>query len=245
MSWPAAGKHLRFDGRLLHAALADLLEERAEESEGDEVDDGCDEEDEEEEEEEDDEEEEEEEEEQRQVRVTFLVNIWLDHRPSQCRACPLADWPAPRRAAPAPPPPELRFASPRPPPAPVAPQPSARYRSWRMRDGRSQLSVRLPQLPPSLAPRSAPTASAAAAGEAEGGPGEGGPDRLLAFHASAPARVEPIAPRRRSLGAVALGDVSVTPKREVSVAPKREVSVAPKREVSGDEVSTRKRTRKI
>ena len=49
---PRVGRHVRFDGRLLHGAPLELLEARADESP--------------------------------YVRVTFLVNIWIGHKPGGC-----------------------------------------------------------------------------------------------------------------------------------------------------------------
>jgi len=110
ISRPRFAKHIKFDGRLLHAAPGDFLsgpadgededdEDEDDEGEDDEgEDDNEDEEDDEEdgkegEDEDDDEEEDEEEEDEdddgtHPVRVTFLVNIWLNHRPVQSRPFP-------------------------------------------------------------------------------------------------------------------------------------------------------------
>ena len=49
---PRVGRHVRFDGRLLHGAPLELLEARGDESP--------------------------------YVRVTFLVNIWIGHKPRGC-----------------------------------------------------------------------------------------------------------------------------------------------------------------
>ena len=49
---PRVGRHVRFDGRLLHGAPLELLEARGDEAP--------------------------------YVRVTFLVNIWIGHRPRGC-----------------------------------------------------------------------------------------------------------------------------------------------------------------
>ena len=70
ISKPLFGKHLKFDGSKLHAAPSDLMDQD-DVSEGDEDDN-------------DDEENEE-----TQLRITFLVNIWLNHLPIQ--SCPLTD----------------------------------------------------------------------------------------------------------------------------------------------------------
>ena len=72
LSRPELGKHLYFDGRYLHGAPADF--------DGDiEVND---------EEEEEEEEDDDEEESNVPIRITFLVNIWLDHTPVQSTAFP-------------------------------------------------------------------------------------------------------------------------------------------------------------
>mmetsp|Transcript_18463 Transcript_18463/g.30772 ORF Transcript_18463/g.30772 Transcript_18463/m.30772 type:complete len:386 (+) Transcript_18463:134-1291(+) len=75
LSRPAVGKHITFDGLHLHGAPADLYEEETTSSSS-----------------EDDEDEDESDEEgdsKRPSRVTFLVNIWLNHVPTQ--AVPLDD----------------------------------------------------------------------------------------------------------------------------------------------------------
>lgn len=74
ISRPAVGKHVTFDGLLLHGAPADLFEKESSSSSSD-----------------DDEEDEEEDEDEslQSPRVTFLVNIWLNHVPTQ--AVPLLD----------------------------------------------------------------------------------------------------------------------------------------------------------
>lgn len=65
ISRPAIGKHITFNGLMLHGAPADLYEEQVpSDSEGESSD-------------------EEEEDECEQPRVTLLVNIWLNHTPSQ------------------------------------------------------------------------------------------------------------------------------------------------------------------
>ncbi len=56
LSRVAPGKHVRFDGRLLHAASSELSRPRGEAK--------------------------------RQKRVTLLVNVWLDHRPSDAVIAP-------------------------------------------------------------------------------------------------------------------------------------------------------------
>jgi len=79
VSKPAVGNHIRFLGDLLHAAPGDLL---FEEEDGDDED--------------DDEDEENSEapdlktllEKRMSKRITFLVNIWVDHIPSQAKKCP-------------------------------------------------------------------------------------------------------------------------------------------------------------
>jgi hypothetical protein len=72
ISRPEVGKHITFDGLALHGAPGDLFEKETDSSTGSEE--GGD---------DDDDEEEEGEEDTRQHRVTFLVNIWLNHIPTQ------------------------------------------------------------------------------------------------------------------------------------------------------------------
>ena len=66
ISLPLKGKHLKFDGRLLHSAISDLKDQNDDDEDDDNEDDDDDEDD-----------------EGKQVRITFLVNIWLDHIPLQ------------------------------------------------------------------------------------------------------------------------------------------------------------------
>jgi hypothetical protein len=75
ISNPSLGKHMCFDGRFLHAAPAGLQEE--DEAEDDDDD-------------EDDDNEEEEDDSGRPVRVTFLVNVWLNYMPSTADPLPAA-----------------------------------------------------------------------------------------------------------------------------------------------------------
>jgi len=70
ISKPIFGKHLKFDGSKLHAAPSDLMDQ--DEDDEDENDDDK-----------------EDENEETQLRITFLVNIWLNHLPIQ--STPLTD----------------------------------------------------------------------------------------------------------------------------------------------------------
>ena len=70
ISRPRVGKHIKFDGRLLHFAPSKLQANHMDEDDDDEDD--------------DDEEEEEEEGEESVLRITFLVNIWCNHIPLGC-----------------------------------------------------------------------------------------------------------------------------------------------------------------
>ena len=59
VSYPKTGKHFSFDGRLLHAVLPQLLRQKDSEQ--------CS---------------------PAQKRVTFLVNVWINHKPKGCRPLP-------------------------------------------------------------------------------------------------------------------------------------------------------------
>lgn len=78
LSWPRVSKHIAFDGRLLHGAPGELAAEELERAAFGNENAG----------------EEEEDEEEMSERVTFLVNIWLDHKPQSVHEFPAEDLPS-------------------------------------------------------------------------------------------------------------------------------------------------------
>ena len=70
VSHPAAGKHLSFDGRFLHGVPASLQRKTALGTESE------------------------------TPRVTFLVNVWLNHKPFGVQRFPFSDFPSSRSTMP-------------------------------------------------------------------------------------------------------------------------------------------------